>query len=127
MTPRQEALIEKADRALTSARRLLDHEDVDGATNRAYYACFYLAQAALLGVGEEPRTHTGTHTRFRLHFIANGLLALELGSILADAFAARQRLDYNVFAVTDTRAAADLLVDAERFVAAVREVVEGSR
>lgn len=121
MTPLQEALVEKAGRALASAKRLLDDDDVDGATNRAYYACFYVAQAALVGVGEEPKTHTGTHTRFRLHFVAGGPIPLGVASILADTFAARQRLDYNALAVTDARAAADLLADAERFVNIVQE------
>lgn len=119
----QEALLQKAHRALASAKRLLEHGDLDGATNRAYYACFYLAQAALVGVGEEPKTHAGTHTRFRYHFAAGGIISLEIASILTDTFAARQRLDYDALAVTDPRAASDIVADAERFVAAVRNVV----
>lgn len=126
MTTLQQALLDKAGRALEAARASLDRDDAETATNRAYYACFYAAQAALVSVGEQPKTHTGTHTRFRLHFVAGGVVPLGIGSILTDAFAARQRHDYNAFAVTDTHAAADLLADAERFVAAVSEVIEGA-
>lgn len=126
MTTLQQALLDKAGRALEAARASLDRDDAETATNRAYYACFYVAQAALVGVGEQPKTHAGTHARFRLHFVAEGALPLGIGSILTDAFAARQRHDYNAFAVTDARAAADLLADAERFVAVVREMVERS-
>ena len=125
MTPLQRALVEKADRALEAARANLDRDDAETATNRAYYACFYVAQAALAGVGEEPKTHTGTHARFRLRFIAKGILSKEVGSILGDTFTARQRYDYNALIATDPRAAADLLADAERFVTAVRAVVKG--
>ncbi|MDZ7919671.1 HEPN domain-containing protein [Rhodoferax sp.] len=38
MTPQE--LMAKADRALASAKLLLDSGDVDGACNRAYYAMF---------------------------------------------------------------------------------------
>lgn len=42
-------LMAKAARACVSARALLDLNDVDGACNRAYYAMFDAARAALLG------------------------------------------------------------------------------
>lgn len=41
-------LLAKADRACKSARALLELGDVDGACNRAYYAMFDSARAALL-------------------------------------------------------------------------------
>lgn len=40
------ALMQKADRALASARLLLDAGDTDGACNRAYYAMFDAARHA---------------------------------------------------------------------------------
>ena len=120
MTAKQEELVRKAERALRSARLVLDDGDAEGAANRAYYACFFLAQAALLGRGEEPKTHSGTHSRFSLNFISEGVVPASVGSILIDAFVARQRSDYNSATVADERAAADLVADAERFVAAVR-------
>ena len=123
MTDRQRGLLEQAERALRTARLVLDDGDAGAATNRAYYACFYLAQAALAGLGEAPKTHSGTHTRFRLHFVAEGEVSLHVGSILSDAFAARQRADYNAAATTDLHAAADLLADAENFVATVGALV----
>ncbi len=45
------ALMAKAERACSSARALLDLGDVDGACNRAYYAMFDVARAALLASG----------------------------------------------------------------------------
>src|SRR6218665_1354066 len=62
LTP--EALMAKADTACSSARVLLNLGDVDGASNRAYYAMFDAARAALLasGASVEPdvgRTHSG--------------------------------------------------------------------
>ncbi len=130
MTEAQAALVVQAERALRTARLALDDGDGAGAVNRAYNrqvgeanACFYLARAALLGVDEAPKTHKGTHARFKLHFVADGPLSPEDGRTLTDAFAACQRSDYDTFAVTDTAAAADLLADAERFVEATRALV----
>lgn len=42
--------LDKAARALASAKLLLVDEDIEGACNRAYYAMFDAAHAALLGV-----------------------------------------------------------------------------
>jgi uncharacterized protein (UPF0332 family) len=45
-----EDLMAKAMQAAESAQALLDREDADGACNRAYYAMFEAARAALLAV-----------------------------------------------------------------------------
>ena len=123
MTEHQAALVSKADRALATARLTLDDGDVAASVNRAYYACFYLAQAALLGAGEQPRTHSGTHNRFAFHFTRTGRVAKDTGRILPHAAEARERADYDFISVTDPAAASDLLRDAERFVAAVRALL----
>jgi len=63
----------KASRALASAALLLDAGDVDGACNRAYYAMFDAARAALIwsGAPVDPtvaKTHSGLISAFsRLH------------------------------------------------------------
>ena len=43
-------LMAKARTACASARTLLDRQDTDGACNRAYYAMFDAARAALLAL-----------------------------------------------------------------------------
>lgn len=57
-------LLAKAIQAAASAKTLLDDGDNDGACNRAYYAMFDAARAALLVSGapiepEVARTHNG--------------------------------------------------------------------
>lgn len=123
MTEHQQALSDKAERALASARSALEAGDAETAVNRSYYACFYLAQAALLGVGERPKTHAGTHNRFAFHFARSGRVPPDIAGVLPHAAQARERTDYDAFAVTDAAAAADLLRDAKRFVAAVRQIL----
>lgn len=56
-------LMAKADTACSSARALLNLGDVDGATNRAYYAMFDAARAALLASGAPVESNIGrTHS-----------------------------------------------------------------
>lgn len=83
-------LMEKASRALASARLLLDAGDVDGACNRAYYAMFDAARAALIQSGapvvpEVAKTHSGLISAFSLHLVKTGRVPTELGKALNKA------------------------------------------
>ena len=124
MTEHQTALFEKAALALRTGRANLDGDDAGAAVNRAYYAAFYAATAALVGEGDKPKSHAGTHPLFHKRFVATGQIGPEVGSVLVYAFNLRQRADYEAIAVTDSAAAADLLKDVKEFVEVVREMVE---
>lgn len=74
--------IGKASRAAASARLLLDAGDVDGACNRAYYAMFDAARAALIKSGapvppEVAKTHSGLISAFSLHLVKTGQIPIE--------------------------------------------------
>jgi uncharacterized protein (UPF0332 family) len=80
-------LMDKADRALTSARLLFDAGDSDGATNRAYYAMFDAALASLLWAGlgatkDHHKTHRGLIASFGLHLVRTGVLSAAFGRSL---------------------------------------------
>jgi uncharacterized protein (UPF0332 family) len=74
-------LMDKAEKALASARLLLDANDSDGAVNRAYYAMFNGALAALLwaGIHDHHKTHGGLIGSFGRHLVQTGHLAPEIG------------------------------------------------
>ena len=62
-------LMAKSHRALASAQKLLEDNDVDGACNRAYYAMFDAARAALIASNapvppEIAKTHSGLIAAF---------------------------------------------------------------
>lgn len=100
----------KASRALASAKLLLDSGDVDGACNRAYYAMFDAARAALLSVNapvpsEIARTHSGLITAFSLHLVKPGLVAVEHGRSLNKVEDLRLIADYKGDPVTLENAA----------------------
>lgn len=123
MTSEQQAYLEKAHRALETARGALTGGDPEGAIDRAYYAAFYMATAALLGAGEQPKTHSGTHNRFHLHFVRTDRIDRSVGATLQHAFELRQRATYEAFAVLDEAAASDLMADVEWFVDAVEALL----
>ncbi len=92
-------LMAKAQRALTSAQTLLDDQDTDGACNRAYYAMFDAARAALLAIAapvppEIAKTHSGLISAFSLHLIKTGKLPTELGKALNKVEGLRLVSDY---------------------------------
>ena len=89
----------KAGRALASARLLLENGDIEGSCNRAYYAMFDAAHAALLrhqpGINPaETRTHNGLITAFGKHLIKTGLMTPELGRVLNQVEQIRLLADY---------------------------------
>lgn len=123
LTP--QALIAKADTAASSARSLLELGDTDGAANRAYYAMFDAARAALLASGLAPmtsdvgRSHSGLIGAFGQFLVKKGRVPRELGRLLNRAHEIRQIADYTGDSVE--LADASLLVQqAEVFVAAMR-------
>lgn len=94
-----EDLMAKARRAAVSARVLLDAGDADGACNRAYYAMFDAARAALLASGapvepEIARTHSGLISAFSLHLVKTGRVPVELGKALNKVEDLRLVADY---------------------------------
>ena len=118
------ALMQKADRALESSALLLQRGDVDGACNRAYYAMFDAARAALLAANapveaEASRTHSGLIAAVSLHLVKPGLVALEHGRALNKVEDLRLIADYKGDEITADRAAW-ALEQASKFVSAVR-------
>ena len=126
MSP-SDALMDHAREALASARFLIDGEHVRAAVNRAYYATFYAASAAIASEREAPRSHKGVRTLFLDLFVRTGRFDADLGRILAYAEQRRNRADYDAFSVFDANATRDLIGDAERFVAAVESMLNEPR
>jgi len=121
-----ENLLAQARQAARSARTLLSSGDPDGAVNRAYYAMFYAAQAALehRGIEVTSSKHGTLVGRFGEHLVKPGLLPRSLGSSLNDMLALRHKADYSTYGVppVDAERAA---TEAETFVKAVERLIRG--
>lgn len=113
-------LMAKAVQALESAKLLLDAGDADGASNRAYYAMFDAARAALLTLGlDVGKTHKGVLSAFSDRLVKNGPIPKEVGRLLKHAETFRYVADYEGDPV-ELGDARQLVQQAETFVAAVR-------
>jgi uncharacterized protein (UPF0332 family) len=92
-----QGLMGKAETALASARLLLEAGDSDGTINRAYYAMFDAATAALrwAGTAENPlKTHGGMIASFGRNLVQTGRLSPELGRSLNRMHELRVTADY---------------------------------
>jgi len=83
-------MIKKAERACRSAHTLLVDDDPDGAANRAYYAMFDAARAALLASNAPVnmaniRSHVGLICVFSEHLVEKGPIPENIGSLLDEA------------------------------------------
>ena len=79
---------------LDSAALLIQAEDYESAVSRAYYAMFYMVQAALLHKGLSASTHKGVISQFGEHFIKTGVFPKSVARALSVAFEKRQLGDY---------------------------------
>lgn len=119
----------KAHRALASAHLLLSDGDWEGACNRAYYAVFDAAQAALLHQSRmnpaETHTHSGLIAAFGNHLVKSGTLAADLGRSLNHIERIRLLADYTGEGIESERAS--WVVDqAESFVQAILQYRTGA-
>lgn len=115
-----EDLMAKAVQATASAKVLLDTGDADGACNRAYYAMFDAARAALLASGYNiGKTHKGILNAFSDRLVKNGPLSKEIGRLLKHAETFRYIADYEGHSV-ELSDAQEIVKQAETFVAAIQ-------
>jgi uncharacterized protein (UPF0332 family) len=117
--------LQKARRALSGARLLLQAGDPEGACNRAYYAMFDAAHAALISVGGELpdapiKTHNGLIGAFGQHVVLGKHLPASHGENFNKVQRLRQLADYTGDPVS-TADATWALEQAELFVRAIAE------
>jgi uncharacterized protein (UPF0332 family)/predicted nucleotidyltransferase len=121
-----EDLLQRARQALQSANTLLSTGDLNGAVNRAYYAMFYAAHAALAHRGVEAASskHGKVVGLFGQHLVKTRLLPRSLGASLNQMLELRQKADYGGTGVSPVDAERGLS-QAEAFIAAVERLIRG--
>ena len=117
--------IGKAERALATAHLTLRANDADGACDRAYYAMFNAAHAALFALGVESdtrpvKTHSGLVAKFSQDVVVAGHLPAACGRDLANVQKYRQVADYTAESV-DAADAAWSVDRAAAFISAVKK------
>lgn len=116
-------LLQKAGSSLEAAEILApDHSD--SAMSRAYYGCFYVAQALLLSRGLAFGRHGQVIAQYGLHFARTGLLDTRFHALLSRAFGLRQGADYEASAVIDTQQVIEVIRQGREFLAAATAFLE---
>ncbi len=121
--------MQKAHRALAAARLLLANHDTEGACNRAYYAMFDAAHAALWATGVQElgvviKTHGGLASVFAQGLVKTGMASGEHGRALGHVQKTRLLADYTADPPADSDAK-EAIALAEAFVAAMRSLIDG--
>ncbi len=112
-----------AERFLKTAKLAKEAGDLRSAADRAYYAMYHAAVAALYEKGIVTKTHKGLHHQFNKEYIKEGLIDKELGGSLIKAFELRQASDYEIYAIIEESQVADVLEKAEKFLNKIKELL----
>ena len=127
---RRESSLEElslADEELTAARSLLEAGLARVSLTRAYFAVFHAARACLYAAGFEPRTHSGVHHLFNLHFVKSARFEPGTSRLMARLRKYREEADYSRAFVIDADGACEELESAQVFVEQVRAQVVSAR
>lgn len=109
--------VAKAQDDLATAQEMLQVARWRGAVNRAYYAIFHVASAALLWLGIERSKHSGIQAAFNQFLVKPGLIEIQYGQIYKDARDWREEQDYkDLVRPLDETTTTQIVLDAERFV-----------
>ena len=122
-----EQLLRKAERKLSTAKKLLELGEYEDTVSRAYYCIFHAAKAVLALEGSFPKTHEGTLKEFGLKLIKERKLPRELGIIFSDARSLRETADYAITPVIGLEDARWSIEAAERFLKQVAEYLKKSK
>lgn len=115
--------IEKADDAIASAKSEMAAKRFTFAMNRAYYACFYSASAALMGRGFKFTKHSGVRSAVHQQLVKKGLISDEYGKIYDRMFENRQEGDYLELVEFEQGQLEQSIDEAARFVEKMKSII----
>lgn len=118
-----EQILQRAHRSLQAAQRDFEADDYWQAISSAYYAMFHAASAALNEAGKAAKSHQGTHHLLYETYVRSGRLDAAYTRRLADMHEKRIEADYEAVPGFDRTDAEAALRSAERFVAAIEDVL----
>lgn len=118
----------KATNSAAAAKLPLERGHTDDAADRAYYAMFNAARAALLACGydvEVHKSHKGVINAFSHRLVKEGIASPELAASLKQAESICIMADYREDSI-DPDVARDVVDKAEKFIAAMTDILSRS-
>jgi uncharacterized protein (UPF0332 family) len=87
-------LIDKSERNIKVAEKLIKDNELEIAVSRLYYAMFYCAEALLLSKNLSFSSHKAVIVNFGKEFVKTGIFDEKFHKVLQNAFEDRQEADY---------------------------------
>lgn len=119
-------LIQRSERAISSAELLLSERDFDSSVSRSYYAMFYATEALLLTKRLKFSSHRSVISLFGEHFVKSGTFKQEMGRRLSKTFEKRLLGDYSFAPEVNEEEAKEALRWAREFVKEIGEYLAKS-
>jgi len=120
-------LLSEAENRLRAARHLLEEKFYDDdAVSRAYYSMYFSTVALLLTRNIRVKTHKGLIARFGQEFVETGIIERYYGRALRIAEELRSEADYSISREISEEEACEIIVDAENFMALLKETISDS-
>lgn len=116
-----QALLEKAARSFETAEVILKSGAPDFAASRAYYGCFYIAEALLFSRGVKFSSHGQVISQYGFTFARTNELDPRFHQLLVRAFKIRQYADYQVEVPVEEEEAVDLIQRGREFLRAASD------
>jgi uncharacterized protein (UPF0332 family) len=117
-------LLEKSRKSLAAATLLSRDGFTEAAISRAYYAAFYLAQAALATKDISRSKHSGVIAAFGEHLTKKKLLPESLHKTFVSLYENRVTSDYTVEAAPSSGETREILEAARQFTESVETYLE---
>ena len=114
----------KAERSFSAAALLLEAGNPDFAASRAYYGCFYVAEALLLSEGLRFSRHGQVISQYGRLFARESRLDRRFHRLLDHAFSLRQAADYTVELRISDEGTHRVIDEGRTFLAAARDYLE---
>ena len=111
--------LNKAKADLDSAKKTLELEMFDAASNRSYYAIFHAARAVLAFDGEDYKKHSGVISNFQKNYIKTGIFDKLMSNIIKSAFDMRCDSDYEDFYAVPQEDVIKQVEESEYFVSQI--------
>jgi uncharacterized protein (UPF0332 family) len=87
-------LIDKSERNIKVAEKLIKDNELEIAVSRLYYAMFYCVEALLLSKNLSFSSHKAVIVNFGKEFVKTGIFDEKFHKVLQNAFEDRQEADY---------------------------------
>lgn len=111
-------------RSFDAAELLLANGNADFAASRAYYGCFYVAEALLFDEGLSVSTHAGVIGEYGRLFAKTGRCDRRFHRLLNRLFRARQSADYDMDFDLDDAEVREMIVEGEASLGAANGYLE---